>query len=430
MTEYKRIGKYEIIRELGRGGFATVYEARDTTLNRIVALKVLHSQPANDIRFIQRFQQEASIAANLDHPHIVTIYEVGEDAGQHYLAMTLLPGQTLDELLANVQGPLLLEQTVSIVEQIAGALDYVHERGLVHRDVKPSNIIVDDTGQSTLLDFGIVRAADGTALTTIGTVMGTPQYMSPEQAEGGEVDARSDVYSLGVVAYQICTGQVPFDAESPLVVIRLHADKQPLSPRKLNPQLPVEVGWVLIKALAKKPEERYQSAGELAQALRQAIVEAKVQSWQRAKRLIAHYRQLLPTLVWIAGGVAVIVTLITLSGVVKGMLPIESTITPTLPVYTRPTPTSTNTPTLTPQTELCIGITRTGARYYVYPDPDLSSNYLGTVAPEWRVRILDQTRDKDGALWYKIDYGDEDTTQVGWIPARHIIEVIECPRLP
>jgi serine/threonine-protein kinase len=184
-----------------------------------------------------------------------------------------------------------LEQTVSIVEQVASALDAIHQLGLVHRDVKPTNIIVDDVGQATLLDFGIVRAADGTQLTTTGAVMGTPQYMSPEQAEGDQVDHRSDVYALGVVAYQMCTGRAPFDDVSPVVVLRLHADKSPPSPRELNLHLPIAVEQVLLKALAKKREERYQSAGELARALREAM-EAAERTRQREEQLVKRYEQL------------------------------------------------------------------------------------------------------------------------------------------
>jgi len=287
----KKLGKYEILEEIGRGGFAVVYKARDTTLDRIVALKVLRAHVAEDNTFVRRFKQEARTAAALYHPHIVTIYEVGEEAGQHYLAMAFLPGQTLDERLAAAKGPLPLEQTVSILEQVASALDAIHQRGLVHRDVKPTNIMVDDAGQATLLDFGIVRAADGTQLTTTGAVMGTPQYMSPEQAEGDQVDHRSDVYALGVVAYQMCTGRAPFDDVSPLVVLRLHADKSPPRPRELNTHLPVAVERVLLKALAKKREERYQRAGELARELREAM-EAAERARQRQEQLAERYEQL------------------------------------------------------------------------------------------------------------------------------------------
>jgi len=265
----KKLGKYEILEEIGRGGFAVVYKARDTTLDRVVALKVLHPQLTIDPKFVQRFHQEARTAASFQHSHIVTIYEVGEEAGQHYLAMAYLSGWTLDRLLTGRQ--MSVEGAVSILEQIAEALDAIHQKGFVHRDVKPSNIMVDKTGRATLLDFGIVRAAEGTRLTTTMAVLGTPEYMSPELAEGEEPDARSDIYSLGVVAYQMFTGQAPFSAPSPLAVLRFHADKEPPSPRELNPDLSTEIEQVLLKALAKRREDRFQSAGEMVRVLKEAV---------------------------------------------------------------------------------------------------------------------------------------------------------------
>ena len=183
-----RLGKYEILEELGRGGFAVVYKARDTTLDRVVALKVLHPQLTTDPKFVQRFHQEARTAASFLHPHIVTIFEVGEEAGQHFLAMACLSGCTLDQLLTRGAMPPL--RAVSILEQLAAALDVIHQKGLIHRDVKPGNVMVDDSGRATLLDFGIVRAAEGTRLTTTMAVLGTPEYMSPELAEGEEPEAK------------------------------------------------------------------------------------------------------------------------------------------------------------------------------------------------------------------------------------------------
>ena len=278
MTE---LGKYEILEEIGCGGFAVVYKARDTELDRTVALKMLHPQLTVDPKFIQRFRQEARAAAGLHHPHIVTIHEVGEEAGQHYLTMAFLPGRTLDKRLA--EGPLPVEQAVSIVEQIAGALDGIHEQGLVHRDVKPSNIMVDDADQSTLLDFGIVRAAEGTRLTTTMAVLGTPEYMAPEQAEieeAAEIDWRADVYALGVVAYEMLVGRPPFTGRSPTAILHKHVYEPPPVPTALNPDLPPGLEPVLLEALAKRREERFQQAGAFAAAL------------QREAQLALPYQQL------------------------------------------------------------------------------------------------------------------------------------------
>lgn len=231
MAETRRIGKYEILEELGRGGFATVYKARDTTLDRIVALKVLHAQLLVDPRFVARFIQEAQTAARLSHPNIVIIYEVGEEAGQSYLSMAYLPGRTLDARLQSETLP--MEEVLSLIEQIASALDTIHAGGLVHRDIKPANIMVADDGHATLLDFGIVRAAEGTHLTTSTTVLGTPEYMAPEQAEadeGREIDWRADLYALGVVAYEMLVGRPPFVGTSPTAVLYKHVHELPPLP--------------------------------------------------------------------------------------------------------------------------------------------------------------------------------------------------------
>jgi serine/threonine-protein kinase len=288
----RKLGRYEILEEIGRGGFAVVYKARDTELDRVVALKVLHPQLTVDPKFIRRFHQEARAAAGLRHPHIVTVHEVGEEAGQHYLAMAFLPGRTLDEWL--VEGPLPVEQAVSIVEQIAGALDGIHEQGLVHRDVKPSNIMVDDADQATLLDFGIVRAAEGTRLTTTMAVLGTPEYMAPEQAEieeAAEIDWRADVYALGVVAYEMLVGRPPFTGRSPTAILHKHVYEPPPAPTALNPKLPAGLEPVLLKALAKGREERFQQAGAFAAELRRALL-TESQMQEREAQLVPLYERL------------------------------------------------------------------------------------------------------------------------------------------
>ena len=274
MTGSRRIGKYEILELIGRGGFAVVYQARDTELDRDVALKVLHPQHTVDPQFVQRFRREAQTAARLHHPHIVTVHEVGEEAGQHYIAMALLSGRTLDKLVDGK--PLPVERAISVVEQVADALDAIHERGWVHRDVKPANVMVDEEDQATLLDFGIVRAAEGTRLTTKMTILGTPEYMAPEQAEVAEdaadIDWRADVYALGVVAYELLAGRPPFTARSPTAILHKHAYEPPPAPRTLNPDLPAAMEPVLLKALAKGREERFQRAGAFAAELRRAYV--------------------------------------------------------------------------------------------------------------------------------------------------------------
>jgi eukaryotic-like serine/threonine-protein kinase len=376
-----------------------VYKARDTTLGRLVALKVLHPHLSNDPKFVQRFRQEASTAACLNHPHIATVYEVREEDGQHCLAMVYLPGQTLDRRMA--EGPLPLAHVVSIVAQLASALDAIHAQGWVHRDVKPGNVIVDDAGQATLLDFGIVRAAEGTRLTTTMAVLGTPEYMSPEQAEGEDLDHRSDLYALGVLAYQMCTGQVPFSAPSPLTVLRLQADKAPPAPRGLNPQLSAEVEQVLLKALAKAREERYQRAGELAQALREAV-EGEAQSLLPDVR-----RPTLPGWAWAAGGVGMLVLLFLgvwgLGGFFASPAPTNTPL-PTFTVAPTRNPTSTGTPTDTPRPMATSTHTPTPT-----PTPVPTDTPLLTLTPNWEPGHP-LTRERDGAVMVYVPGG---TFQMG-----------------
>jgi tetratricopeptide (TPR) repeat protein len=269
----KRLGKYEIIKEIGRGGFAAVYEAVDTTLDRTVALKALAPHLLWDPSFLERFQQEAKLAANLRHPNIVVIYEFGQLEGVVYITMEYLSGQNLARLVRE-EGALAPSRNLKITSQIASALDYAHSKGLVHRDIKPNNIMIEAGDHVTVTDFGIAKAAAATALTTTGKIFGTPEYMSPEQAMGTrELDARSDNYSLGVVVYQMFTGQVPFSGETPLGVMRCHADTPPPPPSQINPAIPPAVEAILVKALAKEREKRYQRAGDMALALEEALRE-------------------------------------------------------------------------------------------------------------------------------------------------------------
>jgi multiple sugar transport system substrate-binding protein len=269
----EKLGKYRIIEEVGRGGFAAVYKAVDTTLDRTVALKVLAPHLLWDPTFVQRFQQEAKVAANLDHANIVTIHEVGQIEGVYFIAMQFLAGRTLSQIL-EAEGSLPISQVQAIIEQVAAALDYAHARGFVHRDIKSSNVIVADDGRATLTDFGLVKAGEGTKLSTTGVVFGTPEYMSPEQAEGKELDARSDIYSLGVVIYEMLAGRAPFVADTTPAVMYKHVHEPPPL-EELPSDLPQGVVAVVEKALAKKREERYQRAGEIAQALKEAT-EARV----------------------------------------------------------------------------------------------------------------------------------------------------------
>jgi serine/threonine protein kinase len=262
----EQLGEYEIVQEIGRGGMADVYLAYQHSLDRSVAIKVLPPEYARDSAFVDRFLREARTAAGLEHPHIVPIYEADQQAGLYYIVMRYLEGETLKELIER-QGPLPLPRVLRIVGQLAEALDYAHSQDVTHRDVKPSNIFTGQNDHVTLADFGIARAGEATRLTRTGTLLGTPEYMSPEQAKGGEIDWRTDIYSLGITVYEMLTGRVPFRASTPHGVLHAQIYEQAPAPRTLNPALPLGVDRALARALAKQPDERYSSAMQFARAL-------------------------------------------------------------------------------------------------------------------------------------------------------------------
>jgi formylglycine-generating enzyme required for sulfatase activity/tRNA A-37 threonylcarbamoyl transferase component Bud32 len=339
----EKLGKYKIIEEVGRGGFADVYKAVDTTLDRTVALKFLEPRLLREPTFVERFQREAKLAANLKHPNIVFIHEFGWEAGTVYIAMEFLEGRTLKEVILQ-EGALPAARIVNMVGQIASALDYAHGRGLVHRDIKPSNIMVGADDHVTVMDFGIAKAATQTALTTTGRIFGTPEYMSPEQAEGlEEPDARSDVYSLGVVVYEMFTGKVPFSGTTPLSIMRGHADKPPPRPSQINPAVSPAVEAVLLRALAKKREARHQSAGEMAQALTTAV-ETKAEPKAERKEEPA-VRGGLP--VWGWGGIALVAALAIGRAIFLATQEGKPAVT-TVPVVQATTSTAMVTATVTP----------------------------------------------------------------------------------
>lgn len=262
----KQLGPYQIVAPLGEGGMAAVYKAYQPGMDRYVALKILPRKLAEDPQFVGRFKHEAQILAKLQHPHILPVFDFGEADGYTYIVMPFVESGTLAGLLRGQ--PLPVKQIRSIISQIGGALNYAHSHGLVHRDVKPSNVLIDETGNCLLTDFGIAKMVEGTAkFTSTGAVIGTPAYMSPEQGRGEKLDGRSDIYSLGIILYEMATGRVPFHAETPVAIIFKHiSDPLPL-PRATNPALPELVERVILKALAKSAEDRFQTAGEMVEAL-------------------------------------------------------------------------------------------------------------------------------------------------------------------
>ena len=251
--------RYEVIKKVGSGGMADVYMAKDRVLNRQVALKILASQYANDIEFVERFRREAAAAASLNHPNIVQVYDKGEAEGTYYIAMEFLPGRSLKDIILK-HAPLGTDLVVSVSRQIVEALRYVHRRDIVHRDIKPQNIIVDEDGRVKVTDFGIARARGGASLTEAGTSIGTAHYLSPEQAQGLPVEAASDLYSLGVVMYEMATGRLPFDGDNSVGIAMQHVNDAPAPPSALVPEIPANLEAVIMRAMGKEPIARYLTA--------------------------------------------------------------------------------------------------------------------------------------------------------------------------
>src|SRR6266849_1470909 len=267
----QRLGQYEIIALLGQGGMATVYRARQVSVNRDVAIKVIRPDLAQTSEFLQRFRREAQMGASLSHPYIVKVFDFGETDDSVYLVMELLKGGSLAELLAKERLP--LATTTRLIEQIASALDYAHHLGIIHRDLKPQNVILDDQGNALLTDFGIAKIVnESSVLTKTGAAMGTPSYMAPEQWQGQALDARTDEYALAIMAFEMLSGALPFQADTPFGFMYMHIHEAPASLRMLRADLPPRLEAVISKALAKSPDQRYSSAGEFAKALTEASV--------------------------------------------------------------------------------------------------------------------------------------------------------------
>jgi eukaryotic-like serine/threonine-protein kinase len=255
--------RYRLVQRVGSGGMADVWSADDSMLDRRVALKFLHERFAEDEQFVERFRREAQAAAGLQHPNVVSVYDRGEHEGRYWIAMEYVHGASLKDLIERGLSP---AESVEIVRQILTGVRFAHERGIVHRDLKPHNVLVDSEGRARVTDFGIARAG-ASEITQTGSVLGTAQYLSPEQAQGLETTASADIYSVGVILYEALTGQVPFDAETAVAIALKQVSEPPMPPRRINPEIPPALDAVVLKALAKDPKDRFADATEFLRAL-------------------------------------------------------------------------------------------------------------------------------------------------------------------
>ena len=262
--------RYEILEKIGNGGMATVFKAKCHVLNRYVAVKILRDEFTTDSEFIKRFNSEAQSAASLTHPNIVSIYDVGNEDNLYYIVMELIQGKTLKDIITE-DGKLSWKWSINVAMQIASALEMAHKNNIIHRDIKPHNIIITEEGTAKVTDFGIAKAVSNSTITAFGTTIGSVHYFSPEHARGGFTDAKSDLYSLGVVLYEMLTGKVPFDADTPVSVALKQVQEEPIDPITYNPDIPVSVNRIILKAMQKDPSLRYQNATEMIKDLSMAL---------------------------------------------------------------------------------------------------------------------------------------------------------------
>ena len=272
--------RYEIIEELGKGGMGKVYRVEDKKIKEEVALKLIKPEVASDKKTIRRFSNELKMARKIAHRNVCRMYDLGEEKGTHYITMEYVPGEDLKSSIRRM-GPLGAGKTVFIAKQVCEGLAEAHRLGVIHRDLKPQNMMIDKDGNSRIMDFGIARSVKGKGITGAGVMVGTPEYMSPEQAEVKEVDQRSDIYSLGVILYEMVTGRVPFEGETPLGIAMKHKSEIPKDPREISSQIPEDLSTVILKCLEKDKENRYQSAGEVRSEL--ARIEEGIPTTERVE---------------------------------------------------------------------------------------------------------------------------------------------------
>ncbi len=380
----KTLGQFQVTRELGRGGMAVVYEAYQPALQRCVAIKVLPPQLGLDPDFVTRFRHEAIAAARLKHPHIVTVYDVGSEGGVNYIVMELVEGESLASVIRR-SGAMSLERAGRILGQVAAALDYAHAQGFVHRDIKPGNIMLGAGDHVTLMDFGIAKALSGTRLTQTGATIGTPEYMSPEQVRGAGVDHRSDIYALGIVAYEMLTGNVPFSGTTASLLYKQVNEPPPME--ALVTRVPPHVTTAVSRALAKDPTQRFQKASEFAAALSGARPVAAPPPISRTAPMAAAPQPPAPTTAigpgkaaWLGWGVAglallaacILVAILSVGPLMKLLGGSVTTAAPTSAAYATRTLIPTTRATLTPTSFVALSTVTATAPRPITPPKTLS----------------------------------------------------------
>lgn len=274
MTQARTLNdRYELQSKIGDGGMAAVYKALDLKLNRVVAIKILRDSYAADPQFLARFKREAEQAASLNHPNIVRVFDVGDEGDVHYIVMELVEGLSLKDVII-AEAPLAISRALEFGAQIADGIGYAHSTGLIHRDIKPQNILIDSSGRIKVTDFGIAKSATASTLTEAGITLGTVHYFSPEQAKGLPVMPQSDIYSIGVVLFEMLTGRIPFDSDNPVALALKHIEEMPPPLRRFNPSVPPVVEQIVLKALSKDPNQRFSTAAQLSKALRNLEAQA------------------------------------------------------------------------------------------------------------------------------------------------------------
>jgi serine/threonine protein kinase len=279
-------GRYEILKVIGKGGMGWVYKARDREIDRIVALKVIREDLARDENIIKRFRDEIILARKVTHKNVLRIYDIAEAEGRKFISMPYIEGRDLKDIIVE-EGALEIERSLEIAQQVLEALKSAHEAGVIHRDLKPQNIMIDKDGTVCVADFGIAKSADTGGLTVTGQIVGTPEYMSPEQAEGKEVDYRSDLYSFGLILYEMLTGRVPFKADSIISTLMLRLREKPQAPSKDNPAVPPWLDRLVMRTLEKEPEDRYSSADQILTDIGLQTVKRRVRLRPRTIVMIA-----------------------------------------------------------------------------------------------------------------------------------------------